>query len=272
VANHIQAAYGILNGTCNYILTRMEQEGLPFDEVLKAAQSAGLCGGGAQPGHRRARHRAQGGPAGLAGLWFPGAHEEPARGGHPRAGPGGNPLCRRAGLSHQAAGHHQAGPRAVSVRVHPTLVPHSHMLASVGGVFNAVLVRGDIVGDTCTTGAGRGVCPRPARCWPMWPMWRAVWPRGARRSAGVPGGRQTAAAVAASGNGGGALLPAAVAAGQAGRAGPRGPGAGAAQISIASMIQKEQSRGDYVPVIILTHTAVEKNFQAALARLTAWMW
>ena len=39
------------------------------------------------------------------------------------------------------------------------------------------------------------------------------------------------------------------------------------QISIASMIQKEQSRGDYVPVIILTHTAVEQNFQAALAEI-----
>ena len=39
------------------------------------------------------------------------------------------------------------------------------------------------------------------------------------------------------------------------------------QISIASMIQKEQSRGDHVPVIILTHSAVEKNFQAALAEI-----
>ena len=40
-ANRIESIYGILNGTCNYILTRMEEEHLPFDEVLKAAQAAG---------------------------------------------------------------------------------------------------------------------------------------------------------------------------------------------------------------------------------------
>ena len=42
-ANRIESAYGILNGTCNYILTRMEEEGLPFDEVLRAAQAAGYA-------------------------------------------------------------------------------------------------------------------------------------------------------------------------------------------------------------------------------------
>ena len=43
IANHIPNAYGILNGTCNYILTRMEEEGRPFDEVLQEAQDAGYA-------------------------------------------------------------------------------------------------------------------------------------------------------------------------------------------------------------------------------------
>ena len=45
---------------------------------------------------------------------------------------------------------------AVEVRVHPTLIPVSHVLASVSGVFNAVVVRGDVVGDTLYYGRGAG--------------------------------------------------------------------------------------------------------------------
>lgn len=155
-ANRIERMYGILNGTCNYILTRMEEEKLPFAEVLKAAQAAGYAE--AEPsldidGHDTA-HKA----AVLASL---------AYGGHV-------PLTkiRVTGIRHLEAaeiayaaemGYRikllaiiQGDATGVEVSVQPTLVAHSHQLAAVGGVFNAVLVQGDVVGTTLYYGRGAG--------------------------------------------------------------------------------------------------------------------
>ena len=155
-ANRIESIYGILNGTCNYILTRMEEEKLPFDDVLKAAQAAGYAE--AEPsldidGHDTA-HKA----AVLASLAY-----------------GCNvPLekVRVAGIRGLAAadiayaadmGYRikllaiiQGGADGVEVGVQPTLVAHSHQLAAVSGVFNAVLVKGDVVGTTLYYGRGAG--------------------------------------------------------------------------------------------------------------------
>ncbi len=155
-ANRIESIYGILNGTCNYILTRMEEEKLPFDEVLKAAQAAGYAE--AEPsldidGHDTA-HKA----AVLASLAY-----------------GCNvPLdkVRTTGIRGLAAadiayaadmGYRikllaiiQGGADGVEVSVQPTLVEHGHQLAAVSGVFNAVLVKGDVVGTTLYYGRGAG--------------------------------------------------------------------------------------------------------------------
>ena len=155
-ANRIENIYGILNGTCNYILTRMEQEKLPFDEVLKAAQAAGYAE--AEPsldidGHDTA-HKA----AVLASLAY-----------------GCNvPLdkVRTAGIRGLAAadiayaaemGYRikllaiiRGGADGVEVGVQPTLVAHRHQLAATSGVFNAVLVKGDVVGTTLYYGRGAG--------------------------------------------------------------------------------------------------------------------
>lgn len=155
-ANRIENIFGILNGTCNYILTRMEQEKLPFDEVLKAAQAAGYAE--AEPsldidGHDTA-HKA----AVLASLAY-----------------GCNvPLdkVRTAGIRGLAAadiayaaemGYRikllaiiRGGADGVEVGVQPTLVAHRHQLAATSGVFNAVLVKGDVVGTTLYYGRGAG--------------------------------------------------------------------------------------------------------------------
>jgi homoserine dehydrogenase len=141
------------------------------------------------------------------------------------------------------------------------------MLASVGGVFNAVLVRGDIVGDTLYYGRGAGRLPTASA------VLADVADVARRLAAGVrsdlpvfpEGGTPPRLAAVETVEARyylrlslldkpGVLARVAHVLGQH-------------NISIASMIQKEQSRGDYVPVIILTHTAVEKNFQAALAEI-----
>lgn len=267
VANQIGAAYGILNGTCNYILTRMEQEGLAFDEVLKAAQTAGYAE--AEPsldidGHDTAHKAAilaslaYGFPVPMKALHIEGIRglaQEEIR------------YAAELGYRIKLLGIIKHGEDGVSVRVHPTLVPHSHMLASVGGVFNAVLVRGDIVGDTLYYGRGAGRLPTASAVLADVADVARRLAAGARADLPVFPPQEKPVAMASVDSletryylrlslldKPGVLARVAQVLGQH-------------QISIASMIQKEQSRGDHVPVIILTHSAVEKNFQAALAEI-----
>ncbi|HMO03044.1 MAG TPA: homoserine dehydrogenase [Kiritimatiellia bacterium] len=159
IANHIPNLYGILNGTCNYILTRMEQEGLPFDQVLKAAQDAGFAE--AEPsldidGHDTAHKAAllaslaYGFPVPLSSMYVEGirgiAREDIA-------------YAAEMGYRVKLLAVVKKHGHAVSVRVHPAMVPVNHMIASVSGVFNAVMVSGDIVGDTLYYGRGAGRLP-----------------------------------------------------------------------------------------------------------------
>ena len=157
--NRIETIHGILNGTCNYILTRMEQEGLPFDEVLKDAQKAGYAE--ADPsldidGYDTA-HKA----AILASLAY-GFHV-------PMSSIMVEGIRNLSGTDVQYAS--QLGYRIkllatikadndeIEVGVHPTLVPFSHMLASVNNVCNAAMIRGDLSGDTLYYGRGAGRAP-----------------------------------------------------------------------------------------------------------------
>jgi len=169
VGNRVQRIAGIVNGTCNYILTRMKLEGACFEDVLKDAQRLGYAE--AEPsldvdGHDAA-HKI-GILASLAhGFWVQPEqiHVEGIRHIDPldiqfagqlgytikllgivREGPDPGKSTRRNG----------ARPRPIQVSVYPALVPNSHVLASVNHAFNAVAVRGDVVGDTLFYGRGAG--------------------------------------------------------------------------------------------------------------------
>jgi homoserine dehydrogenase len=171
VGNHITHLYGIVNGTCNYILTRMKLEGADFDAVLKDAQAQGYAE--AEPSLDIDGYDAQhkiGILASLAhGFWVKPdrIHVQGIR--HISAmdirfaqqlGYTIKLLgIIKAGVRSQAAGARRktpaTGPR-IQVSVYPTLVPNAHVLASVNHVFNAVFVRGDVVGDTLFYGRGAG--------------------------------------------------------------------------------------------------------------------
>src|SRR6266436_5050693 len=170
VGNRITHLYGIVNGTCNYILTRMKLEGADFTSVLKDAQAQGYAE--AEPsldidGHD-ALHKI-GILASLAhGFWVDPKqiHVEGIRNVSALdikfAGQLGYTI-KLLGIIKKVDGR---GPRGegrktknnstVQVSVYPTLIPNSHVLASVNHVFNAVFVRGDIVGDTLFYGRGAG--------------------------------------------------------------------------------------------------------------------
>ena len=167
--NRITHLYGIVNGTCNYILTRMKLEGADFDAVLKDAQAQGYAE--AEPsldvdGHD-ALHKI-GILASLAhGFWVNPAdiHVEGIRqitSLDIRFAAQLGYTIKLLGIIKKSAGialkpsSKKRARSAIQVSVYPTLVPNSHVLASVNHVFNAVFVRGDIVGDTLFYGRGAG--------------------------------------------------------------------------------------------------------------------
>jgi homoserine dehydrogenase len=154
--NEIQSIHGILNGTCNYILTRMESEGLPFGKVLKEAQKAGYAE--ADPGldidGLDTAHKA----IILASLAY-GFHVPPGQvlvEGIRNLSGMDVKFAAEFGYRIKLLAVVKRDGDEVEVRVHPTLVPLSHMLASVHDVFNAAMVRGDLSGDTLYYGRGAG--------------------------------------------------------------------------------------------------------------------
>jgi homoserine dehydrogenase len=158
VGNQITALYGIVNGTCNYILTRMKLEGAEFSNVLADAQQLGYAETPPDldiDGHDAA-HKT-GILASLAhGFWVnpKKIHVEGIR--HitaldiKYAGELGYTI-KLLGMVKKL----EPGCR-VQVSVYPTLIPNAHVLASVNYAFNAVFVRGDIVGDSLFYGRGAG--------------------------------------------------------------------------------------------------------------------
>lgn len=166
VGNRITHLYGIVNGTCNYILTRMKLEGSDFEPTLKDAQRLGYAE--ADPSLDvdgfDSEHKI-GILASLAhGCWIrpEQIHVEGIRPVSKTdiefAGKLGYTI-KLLGVVKQvekAVKGRKAARKAIQVSVYPTLVPNSHVLASVNHVFNAVFVRGDVVGDTLFYGRGAG--------------------------------------------------------------------------------------------------------------------
>jgi homoserine dehydrogenase len=157
VGNHIQTIHGIINGTSNYILTRMTESGMGFGAALAEAQAAGyaetdpsLDVNGGDAAHKAVIL------ASLAyGFWVP--MDRIFVEGIEELTSGDIQFAERLGYRIKLLAHIKVDDRsAVEVRVHPTLIPKNHVLASVNGVFNAVAVKGDIVGETLFYGRGAG--------------------------------------------------------------------------------------------------------------------
>jgi homoserine dehydrogenase len=159
VANQFPAIYGIVNGTCNYILTRMKQEGADFAAVLADAQKQGYAETPPDldvDGYD-AQHKT-GILASLAhGFWVNDneIHTEGIR----DVSKIDIQFARQLGYTIKLLGivKRIAAKRAgIQVSVYPALIPSSHVLADVNDVFNAVFIRGDVVGDTMFYGRGAG--------------------------------------------------------------------------------------------------------------------
>jgi len=268
VANRIERICGILNGTCNYILTKMEREQVTFDHALKEAQAAGFAE--ADPGLDidgfDTAHKAA-----ILALLAYGVHVpkenifvEGIRGLNKVDIENASEFGYR--IKQLAVIKSYGGE--VEVRVHPTLIPHEHMLASVMGVYNAVVVDGDIVGQTVYYGRGAGRLPTASAVVSDLADVARMLVEGA--------GKTRARKVSPSSevkfrpmaevesryylrlsllDKPGVLGLVASVLGQHG-------------ISLASIVQKEPNRaGRHVSVVLLTHKALEKNVVEALHTL-----
>ena len=269
-ANAIQSIYGIINGTSNYILSRMTNEGIGFDETLVEAQRAGYAEAdptfdvtGTDSAHKLAilANLAFGTPINFKELYTEGITHVTK---HDIA------YARELGYTIKLLGIAKLVEGDVEARVHPTMLPGDCPLAKIEGVYNAIQLVGDAVGDVVLVGRGAGdmaagsavvsdiiasarnllkggagrVPPasfqpderRPLRMRPMEEIRSLYYLR--FMVIDRPGVLSQIA-------------------GELGRCG----------ISISSMLQKGRREGQTVPIVIKTHMARERDVQSALREI-----
>jgi len=159
VANRIQSIFGILNGTSNYILSKMTDEGRNFKEVLKEAQEKGYAE--ANPTYDIEGFDAAHKLAILIRLAFgtPLRFEEIFIGGISEITPLDIQFGQEFGYRIKLLAIAKMDQGKIEARVHPTLIPKRHLLSTVEGVFNAIYIKGDAVGPTLFYGQGAGQMP-----------------------------------------------------------------------------------------------------------------
>jgi homoserine dehydrogenase len=284
-ANRILSLHGIINGTTNYVLTEMARGGEPFEVVLKRAQELGYAEldpsfdvDGVDAAHKIALLAAMAFGAELT------AKEVPTEGIR-RLTPLDLEAARELGYRVKLLGitklRREGGRERIEVRVHPTMIPESSLLAKVDGAMNAIAVQGDAVGPTLFYGAGAGELPTAsAVVADLMELAREVRRGSAGRVAplaylpeslepkpivplGELVGRCYLRFTAADRPG--------VLAHVAGRLGEHG-------ISIESVIQKGRGHGDpddpsaargAVPIVVMTHPAREASVRRALEAVDA---
>jgi len=158
-ANRIEWLAGIINGTCNFILSKMRDEGRAFDDVLREAQAKGYAEAdptfdieGIDAAHKITIMSAI---AFGVPMQFDAAHIE----GISKLDSTDIRYAEQLGYRIKLLGITKRHETGIELRVHPTLIPAKRLIANVEGVMNAVLVKGDAVGATLYYGAGAGAEP-----------------------------------------------------------------------------------------------------------------
>jgi len=159
LGNEITRVYGILNGTCNYILDRMQKEGRDFDDVLREAQAAGYAEadptfdiGGYDTAHKLSllTSLAFGTETAFDAIYVEGITS---------ITPEDIAAADDLGYRIKLLGVAMTTESGIEQRVHPTMVEKHSAIAEVDGVTNCINVDGDFVGDVMLVGAGAGAGP-----------------------------------------------------------------------------------------------------------------
>ncbi len=161
ICNNVRSITGIINGTSNYILSSMRRTGVPLREALEAAQKAGYAE--ADPSFDingwDAAHKAL--ILAMLAYGIPLTPDKISVYGIERVESVDFAFAERLGYTIKllVVIKHHPDTDALELRVQPSFVPKKHLLASVDGVFNAIAVKGDIVGETIFYGRGAGKNP-----------------------------------------------------------------------------------------------------------------
>ena len=159
VANNIVAVYGIINGTSNYILTKMTDEKVEFSDALKDAQRLGYAEAdptfdveGIDAAHKLTI---------LSSLAYgiPFSYKEVYKEGITKITAQDIEFALELGYKIKLLAITKLSDGGVEMRVHPTMIPNEYLISKVDGVFNAVYVEGDAVGATMYYGRGAGDMP-----------------------------------------------------------------------------------------------------------------
>ena len=277
-ANEIESIHGILNGTCNYILTRMEREGAPFDAVLKDAQRLGYAEAnpsldidGFDTAHKACILTA------LAYGFQPTLDQVQVEG-----------IRNLDGIDVKYAA--DFGYRIkllavvakdgdeVEVGVHPTLIPFSHMLASVNDAFNAAMVKGDMSDYTMYYGRGAGRAPTASTVvGDVGDIARNLAHGETRYARAVPDYAEGQLRLRAAGDIVSKFYVRLMVADKPGAFGLIATILGRHGVSISAATQKDPSTAlagaaaetGYAPVVALTHEAKARDLETALAEIKA---
>ncbi len=159
VGNHVKSMAGILNGTCNYILSRSTDDGSSFEDVLAEAQEKGFAEAdpaldveGIDTAHKLAilTSLAYGMEINFKDIYIEGISN---------ITPMDIDFAGQFGYRIKLLAISKDTGNAVDARVHPTMIPFDNLLSSVDGVLNAITITGDAVGDVMLYGYGAGMMP-----------------------------------------------------------------------------------------------------------------
>ena len=269
--NDVETIHGILNGTCNYILTRMENEGLPFDVVLKDAQRLGYAEAnpsldvdGFDTAHKACI---------LASLAFgfqPKVDEVQVKGIRDLAGEDVKYAADFGYRIKLLASIARYGEE-VAISVSPTLVPFTHMLSNVNDAFNAVMVKGDMSDNTMYYGRGAGRAPTASTVvGDIGDIARNLAKGETRYRRGAPDYAEGSVALRAAGDIVSKFYIRFLVADKPGAFGTIASILGRHSVSISAASQKAGGNGnDAVPVVAITHAAKAADLESALADIKA---
>ncbi|HYR64693.1 MAG TPA: homoserine dehydrogenase [Reyranella sp.] len=264
VGNRVRRLYGILNGTCNYILTTMRRTGREFADVLAEAQKLGYAEAdpsfdvdGIDAAHKLAVLT---GAAFGAKVNFAGVHVEGIR----HVSSMDIQFAEELGFRIKLLGLARETKYGIEQRVHPCMVPLAAPIAHIEGVFNAVVVEGDFVGTTMFQGRGAGQGPTASAV--VADLVDVA--RGRHMPAFVvPAARLATKKISPMDRHQGAYYMRLMVQDRPGVISAVSGALAQERISLESMLQRGRSQSGEVPVVLTTHETEEAAMRRALARI-----
>ncbi len=265
-ANNIRQVYGILNGTCNYILTQMRETGREFAEVLAEAQALGYAEAdpsfdvdGIDAAHKLAilASLAFSTPVNFAGVHVEGIRQLSAL---------DIQYAAELGYRIKLLGIARLTEAGLEQRVHPCMVPLGSPIATVDGVFNAVVAEGDYVGRSVYEGRGAGAGPTAsAVVSDLMDIARGC----GGFTFGVPADKMVQVPVSAMERHVGAYYLRLMVLDRPGVFAEIAAALRDEDVSMEAVLQRGRAPGGAVPVVMTVHETVEANMRRAIVRLNA---